>query len=66
MIHNELDKLIALVGERRELTVEDLEAVTSLWPAQIANHTIFQLTDLIAQKKRQEALNVLDLFALSG
>lgn len=66
VIHNELDKLIALVGERRELTVEDLEAVTSLWPAQIANHTIFQLTDLIAQKKRQEALNVLDLLLSAG
>lgn len=66
VIQNELDKLFAYAGTRQELTAADVQAVTSLWPAQIAEHTIFQLTDLIVQKKRQEALDVLKLLLSAG
>lgn len=66
VIHNELDKLIAYVGERTEISAQDVEAVTSLWPEQIANHAVFQLTDFIAQKKRREALGMLQQLLAAG
>jgi len=65
-IHNELDKLVNYTEGRGEITVEDLQAITSLSPAQIENHTIFQMTDLIVQKKRQEALEVLNSLLSAG
>lgn len=65
-IHNELDKLVNFTEGREEITVEDLVAITSLSPSQIANNTIFQMTDLIVQKKRSEALQVLDLLLGAG
>lgn len=65
-IHNELDKLVNYTEGREEITVKDLQAITSLSPAQIENHTIFQMTDLIVQKKRQEALEVLNSLLSAG
>lgn len=65
-IHNELEKLIAFVEGREVITAQDIQALTSLWPGQVADHTIFQLTDLIVQKKRGEALGVLKLLLSGG
>ncbi len=66
VIHNELEKLLAYTGERGEITSADVEEVTSLWPEQIANHAIFQLTDFIVQKKRPEALRLLQQLLQAG
>ncbi len=66
VIHNELEKLFALSNEREEITTQDVKAIASLSPGQVANHTVFQMTDLIVQKRRQEALEVLHLLMSTG
>lgn len=66
LIQNELDKLIAWVQDRQEIEDDDVRLLSSLSPSQIANETIFQMTDFIAQKKRQEALGVLRLLLRAG
>lgn len=58
-VHQELDKLLTFAGSRTQITEEDVAEITAFWPDQIADHTIFQLTDALAQKKRPEALRVL-------
>lgn len=65
-IHNELNKLVNFTEGREEISSDDILAITSLSPGQIASHTIFQMTDLIVQKKRQEALQVLHLLLTAG
>lgn len=66
LIQNELEKLFAWSEERQEITSADVQGVSSLSPAQIANHTIFEMTDFIVQKKRQEALKVLGMLLEAG
>lgn len=66
VIQAELAKLLNWSEGRTELGKEDVEAVTSVHPGQIANHTVFQLTDAIIQRKRDEALAVLKLLLAAG
>jgi len=65
-IHNELDKLIAATEGRDEITRDDVLSLTSLSPAQIAGDAVFRMTDFLAQRKRREALEVLDLLLAAG
>ncbi len=65
-VQNELDKLIAWSGDRREITEQDVQAATSLAPGRILNETVFKLVDFMAEKKRDEALSVLGLLLRAG
>lgn len=65
-IHQELAKLINYTEGKGEITEVDLDAVTTLSPDQVENHTIFRLTDFIVQKKRDQALAVLNLLLSAG
>lgn len=65
-IHNELDKLFAFSGEEEEISKKSVLAMSSLSPGQVVNDTIFKMTDFIVQRKRKEALEVLDLLLNSG
>lgn len=65
-LHNELDKLFAYTEGREEITVEDVKAISSFWPAEVENHAIFQMTESIVQKNRKRALEVLGLLLADG
>ncbi len=56
MIHvrNELDKLIAYVGEREEITKEDVDAIASV---QITGQ-IFQMMDAVASGKKEKTMQL--------
>lgn len=56
MIHvqNELDKLIAYVGEREEITREDVDAIASV---QITGQ-IFQMMDAVASGKKEQTMQL--------
>lgn len=56
MIHvqNELDKLIAYVGEREEITREDVDAIASI---QITGQ-IFQMMDAVASGKKEQTMQL--------
>ena len=66
VIHNELEKLVAWSAGRKEITKHDVQIISSLSPGQIASHTVFQMTDAIIQKNRQEALDVLHQLMSAG
>ncbi|MDI9412735.1 MAG: DNA polymerase III subunit delta [Bacillota bacterium] len=66
IINNELDKLIAFSGADEEISQESVLAITSLSPGQVVNDTIFKMMDFIMEKKRKEALEVLNLMLDSG
>ena len=51
-IKNEIDKLIAYVGDREEITQADIDAVAS---GEVQDK-IFDLVDAIARKIRQQLL----------
>lgn len=65
-VRQELDKLLAYCADIEEITTGHVKAIASLSPGQIANNTVFQMTDLIAQKKRKEALGVMELLLGAG
>ncbi len=65
-IQNELEKLIAWSEEQRQITEQDVQIISSLAPGQMAKQTVFQMTDFIAEKKREEALSVLGLLLRAG
>ena len=65
-VHNELDKLLALAHNEKEITRNHVQSITSIIPGQVENNTVFQLTDYIAQGKRREALGVLDVLINGG
>jgi DNA polymerase-3 subunit delta len=65
-VHNELDKLFALTVGEEEITASHVRSVTSFSPAQIEEYTVFRMTDSIVQKKRREALEVLNLLLKAG
>ena len=66
VIQKELDKLLAYCEDDQEINIAHIKSICSLSPGQIANNTIFQMTDLIMQKKRQEALEILRLLLEAG
>lgn len=65
-VQNELEKLIAWSEDRREITEQDVQAISSLAPGRMVNETVFKMVDFIAEKKREEALSVLGLLLRAG
>ncbi|MCR5655900.1 MAG: DNA polymerase III subunit delta [Butyrivibrio sp.] len=60
-IVNELEKLICYCIDREEITERDIDAVCANW----LSSRIFDMTDAIAQKNQQKAMNIYyDLLAL--
>ena len=57
---------MAWCGEREKITSLDVQTISSLSPGQIQERTIFQMTDRIVRKQRNEALDILSLLLTSG
>lgn len=55
LLANELDKLATYVGKGATITVDDVRQLS----AQVQEARIFDLTDALAQRNRQQALNIL-------
>ena len=62
MITNELEKLILYVGEKRRVTLGDVETMVLA----AKQRSLYELTDAISSKDRVRALEVLDAILLSG
>jgi len=62
MISNELEKLILYVGEKRRVTLGDVETMVLA----AKQRSLYELTDAISSKDRVRALEVLDAILLSG
>ena len=62
MISNELEKLILYVGEKRRVTLGDVETMVLA----AKQRSLYELTDAISNKDRVRALEVLDAILLSG
>lgn len=61
-IHQELGKVASYVGERREIEVDDIEAVVS----RVKVHTVFDLTKAMGMKDSTEALRILNQMLEAG
>jgi DNA polymerase-3 subunit delta len=55
LLANELDKLATYVGKGATITLDDIRQLS----AQVQEARIFDLTDALAQRNRQQALNIL-------
>jgi len=66
LIANELDKLLSFIGNESEITVQAVEAVTSLSPGEAEQNAIFAMTDHIAAGDQKAALRVLERLFDSG
>ena len=62
MISNELEKLILYVGEKKRLTLGDIETMVLA----AKQRSLYELTDAISSKDRVRALEVLDAILTSG
>src|SRR2546428_3435220 len=62
MISNELEKLILYVGEKKRLTLADVETMVLA----AKQRSLYELTDAISSKDRVRALEVLDAILTSG
>ena len=62
MISNELEKLILYVGEKKRITLGDVETMVLA----AKQRSLYELTDAISGKDRVRALEVLDAILLSG
>ncbi len=62
MISNELEKLILYVGEKKRVTLGDVETMVLA----AKQRSLYELTDAISAKERVRALEVLDAILLSG
>jgi DNA polymerase-3 subunit delta len=62
MISNELEKLILYVGEKKRLTLGDIETLVLA----AKQRSLYELTDAISSKDRVRALEVLDAILTSG
>ena len=62
MISNELEKLILYVGEKKRITLSDVETMVLA----AKQRSLYELTDAISAKERVRALEVLDAILLSG
>src|SRR4051794_14313546 len=62
MISNELEKLILYVGEKKRITLGDVETMVLA----AKQRSLYELTDAISSKDRVRALEVLDAILLSG
>src|SRR5205085_10302336 len=61
MISNELEKLILYVGEKRRITIGDVETMVLA----AKQRSLYELTDAISSKDRVRALSVLDALLAS-
>src|SRR3989441_8150085 len=62
MISNELEKLILYVGEKKRLTLADVETMVLA----AKQRSLYELTDAISAKDRVRSLEVLDAILSSG
>ena len=62
MISNELEKLILYVGEKKRITLGDVETMVLA----AKQRTLYELTDAISAKDRTRALEVLDAVLSTG
>lgn len=62
MISNELEKLILYVGEKKRITLGDVETMVLA----AKQRSLYELTDAISSKDRVRALEVLDAMLSSG
>src|SRR5579862_7309758 len=62
MISNELEKLILYVGEKKRITLGDVETMVLA----AKQRSLYELTDAISSKDRVRALEILDAILLSG
>jgi DNA polymerase-3 subunit delta len=62
MISNELEKLILYVGEKKRVTLGDVETMVLA----AKQRSLYELTDAISAKERVRALEVLDAILSSG
>ncbi|HTZ82188.1 MAG TPA: DNA polymerase III subunit delta [Candidatus Acidoferrales bacterium] len=62
MISNELEKLILYVGEKKRITLGDVETMVLA----AKQRSLYELTDAISSKHRVKALEVLDAILASG
>ena len=64
MISNELEKLILYVGEKKRITLGDVETMVLA----AKQRSLYELTDAISSKDRVRSLEVLDaiLFRVTG
>jgi len=62
MISNELEKLILYVGEKKRVTLGDVETMVLA----AKQRSLYELTDAISSKDRVRALQVLDAILASG
>src|ERR1700747_2667687 len=62
MISNELEKLILYVGEKKRVTLGDVETMVLA----AKQRSLYELTDAISSKDRVRALEILDAILLSG
>jgi len=62
MISNEIEKLILYVGEKKRITLGDVETMVLA----AKQRSLYELTDAISSKDRVRALEVLDAILASG
>lgn len=62
MISNELEKLILYVGEKKRITLGDVETMVLA----AKQRSLYELTDAISGKERVRALEILDAILASG
>jgi DNA polymerase III subunit delta len=62
MISNELEKLILYVGEKKRITLGDVETMVLA----AKQRSLYELTDAISSKERVRALEILDAILVSG
>jgi DNA polymerase-3 subunit delta len=62
MISNELEKLILYVGEKKRITLGDVETMVLA----AKQRSLYELTDAISSKERVRAMEVLDAILSSG
>src|SRR4051794_31208023 len=62
MISNELEKLILYVGEKKRVTLGDVETMVLA----AKQRTLYELTDAISAKDRTRALEILDAIITTG
>jgi DNA polymerase-3 subunit delta len=61
-VYQELDKIVLYVGERKEIGVDDVEAVV----CPFRTHTVFDLTGAVGMKRCSDALRILNQMLESG
>ncbi len=62
MISNELEKLVLYVGEKKRITLTDVETMVLA----AKQRTLYELTDAISAKDRARALEILDAILATG